>query len=106
MAFIRKIQTKMVSASGATNLRSPWNTSRTWVSMNSTVISRNACSLPGTPEVARRPMNQNRPRPSTPMATAISRLSTFNVQNDPSPMDTVQCLRWWLTYSLGLSPAT
>ncbi len=37
----------MVSASGATNLRSPWKTSRTWVSMNSTASLQEGLQLAG-----------------------------------------------------------
>ncbi|MCY1493734.1 hypothetical protein D9M68_275770 [compost metagenome] len=45
--FIRKIQTKMVRASGAISGLRPWKVSFTLVSTNSTITSTKFCSPPG-----------------------------------------------------------
>ncbi|MNI98962.1 hypothetical protein D3C73_1579210 [compost metagenome] len=46
-AFIRKIQTKMVSASGAISGLRPWKVSFTLPSTNSTITSTKFCKPPG-----------------------------------------------------------
>ena len=70
MKFIRKIQQKIVSASGAMSLLEPWKLSRTWVSTNSTIISTKFCQGPGTPAVALRAANQKLPAKRMPSTTA------------------------------------
>ena len=85
MAFISSAHRPTVSATGAMNLRSPWKMSFAWLSTNSKRISTKAWRLLGTPAVAPRTTHQRKPRLTTPSSTAVSRESTFSVQNEPSP---------------------
>ena len=72
IAFIRKIQTKTVSASGATNLRL-WALCTMPLACASTIstrISTAAWKRPGTPEVALRATSHSNQQPSTPSSVA------------------------------------
>ena len=68
MAFIRKIQTNTVSASGDTSLRllALWITPLAWFSTISDMISTAAWKRPGTPEVALRAPSHSSQQPSAP----------------------------------------
>ena len=70
IAFIRKIQTNTVSASGATSLRllALWTMPLAWLSTISTRISTAAWKRPGTPEVALRAASHSSQQPSTPIS--------------------------------------
>ena len=72
MAFIRKIQTNTVRASGAISLRllALWITPLAWLSTISTRISTAAWKRPGTPEVALRAARHSRKQPITPSRMA------------------------------------
>jgi len=68
MAFIRKIQTNTVSASGEMNLRlwALWILALAWLSTISTSISTAAWKRPGTPAVALRAASQSTNNPMMP----------------------------------------
>ncbi len=75
MQFIITTQTKIVSASGVMERRSPWKVSFTWPSTNSRISSTNAWPFDGTPAVARRAAQPNQRmniRPSTSDTTHVS----------------------------------
>src|SRR5690349_1830235 len=100
IAFMKKTHMKMVSASGARNRRSPWKTSFTWPSTNSTIISTNAWPLDGTPEVALRAFIPNHSTNSTPRSSETNRESMWNDQNPPSLTCGVRWVRWCWMYSV------
>src|SRR3546814_6770786 len=75
MAFMKSTHMKMVSANGAIKRRSPWNTSLTWPSTNSNMISTKACAFDGTPAVALRASNQNHRQKIRPTPRPVAQRS-------------------------------
>jgi len=78
--FIRKIQMKIVSASGPTRGFLPLKEPRTLSSMNSTTHSTKFCQPPGTPAVAVLAALRNPHRNRAPRPTENSMLSTLMAQ--------------------------
>ena len=80
MAFIRKIQTNTVSASGATSLRlfSLWMTPLAWFSTSSDMISTAAWKRPGTPDVALRAPSHSSQQPRVPSTIDQNTESALN----------------------------
>ena len=93
MKFMRKTSAKMVIASGAISFDLPWKVSLTVPSTISTRISTAACSLPGTPLVARRATMQNGSTNSSASATVKNTLSAWIAWNWPGLPFTVRCVR-------------
>src|SRR5690606_28027743 len=96
IVFMNTIQTKIVSASGVTERRSPWKVSLTWPSTNSTMISTKACPLLGTPGVARRAASPNHRMNTNPSARPTNHESRLNC---PPSTSTVLWPRWCWMYS-------
>ena len=103
MAFIRKIQTNTVSASGATSLRL-WalcTMPLAWESTISTSISTAAWKRPGTPEVALRAASHSSQQPSTPSAKEKNTESRLTTEKSTTAdcLPVCRCCRWWTMYS-------
>ena len=62
------------------------------------MISTKACHLPGTPAVALRVASQNANTISSPISTAVTKVSTLIVQKGPSPPTwAMRFFRWcWM----------
>ena len=103
IAFIRKIQTNTVSASGATSLRL-WalcTMPLAWESTISTSISTAAWKRPGTPEVALRAASHSSQQPSTPSVIEKNSESMLMTEKSTTPLclPVCRCCRWWTMYS-------
>jgi hypothetical protein len=106
MAFIRKIQTNTVRASGATNSRDfgEWTMPLAWSATISTMISTAAWKRPGTPEVARAARRAMMNTPSRPRPMEKNRVSRWKTDQSTRPTCflLVRKVRWWTMYSEAL----
>ena len=98
IAFIRKIQTKTVSASGATNLRlsALCTMPLACASTISTRISTAAWKRPGTPEVALRAASHSSQQVTMPSETAQNTESRLKTEKSTTPvcLPDCRCCRW------------
>jgi hypothetical protein len=97
-AFIIQIHTKMVIASGVTISLLAWKVAVTWSLTIFTTISTTFCSLPGTPEVARRAAAYISPKVIAPTTHEMIMVSRWMVQK---PEPTLRLVKWWTIYSVG-----